>query len=209
MLDKLSTSVGSILSVKKTVLLEMVKTAESKLVPDREQINKKDFINAMIIAMREFTVRLKDITRAIDVFNANIRKEKLPDYLRPGSNFLGKFQVDAYVSYRRIISHELFSKETIFSLPKNIEISGRGGEETPKNRPANQENRASSSKPRRTFKQNTQNSQEAANASQEEFDLPPEQSASTSNETFSNHLTLYNTNYAYRIKTHSIYDRSK
>jgi len=207
MLDKLSTSVGSILSVKKTVLLEMVKTAESKLVPDREQINKKDFVMAMMIAMREFTVRLKDITRAIDVFNANIRKEKLPDYLRPGSNFLGKFQVEAYVSYRRIISQDLFSRDTIFPVVKsNFEMSGRG-DETPRTRPANQENRASSSKPRRVIKQHTQNSQENAGASQEEFE--PDQSASTSNETFSNHLTLYNTNYAYRIKTHSIYDRNK
>ena len=58
MFEKMGTSFGSTLSIKKTILLELVKASESKVVPDKEQIVEKDFITAMIFAIREFTIRL-------------------------------------------------------------------------------------------------------------------------------------------------------
>jgi len=44
MLDKLSTSIGSTLSIKKTLLLEIVKSAEAKLTPQHDKITQSDFI---------------------------------------------------------------------------------------------------------------------------------------------------------------------
>ena len=38
MMEKLSISFGSTLSIKKAVLLEMVKIAETRILPDKEQI---------------------------------------------------------------------------------------------------------------------------------------------------------------------------
>jgi hypothetical protein len=38
MIEKLSISFGSTLSIKKAILLEMVKIAESRILPDKEQI---------------------------------------------------------------------------------------------------------------------------------------------------------------------------
>jgi hypothetical protein len=38
MIEKLSISFGSSLSIKKAILLEMVKIAESRILPDKEQI---------------------------------------------------------------------------------------------------------------------------------------------------------------------------
>ena len=58
MLEKMGTSFGSTLSIKKTILLELVKASETKVVPDKEQILEKDFIAAMLFAIREFTIRL-------------------------------------------------------------------------------------------------------------------------------------------------------
>jgi hypothetical protein len=36
MLEKMGTSFGSTLSIKKTILLELVKASETKVVPDKE-----------------------------------------------------------------------------------------------------------------------------------------------------------------------------
>lgn len=81
MLEKMGTSFGSTLSIKKTILLELVKASESKVVPEKEQILEKDFIAAMIFAIREFTIRLKDITERISIFNDTITKERMPAFL--------------------------------------------------------------------------------------------------------------------------------
>ena len=62
MLEKMSTSFGSTLSIKKTILLELVKASESRVVPDREQICEHTFINVMTFTIREFAVRLSDIS---------------------------------------------------------------------------------------------------------------------------------------------------
>jgi hypothetical protein len=43
MLDKLSTSVSSVLSLRKTHLLEIAKTAE-KMTPQHDKISQDDFV---------------------------------------------------------------------------------------------------------------------------------------------------------------------
>ena len=109
MLEKISTSFGSTLSIKKTILLEMVKAAESRIVPENEQISEKDFISTMVSTMREFTIRMSDITERVSTLNDCIAKDRLPQYLKPGNNFLGKFQVDDFIPYIKIFNESLWT----------------------------------------------------------------------------------------------------
>jgi hypothetical protein len=91
MLEKLATSLGATLSIRKTILLEIVRITETRIVPEKEQIFEKEFLQVMVPVMKEFTARLADIiTERITVFSDCVAKERLPAYLKPGNNFLGK-----------------------------------------------------------------------------------------------------------------------
>jgi hypothetical protein len=72
MLDKLSTSVSSVLSLRKSMLLEIAKTAEQKLTPHHDKISSADFVAVMMITMKGFTHRLADLRSRVDVFEIKI-----------------------------------------------------------------------------------------------------------------------------------------
>lgn len=101
MLDKLSTSVSSVLSLRKTHLLEIAKTAE-KMTPQHDKITQEDFVQVMMVTMKQFSSRLNDLRSRIDVFEIKIQNERLPQYLTPGNTFMGKFVVRKAVSYNKI-----------------------------------------------------------------------------------------------------------
>jgi len=77
--------------------------------------------------MREFSVRLGDITDRVEVFSTCIKKDRLPSYLRQGKTFMGKFQIEHAVTYRKIFKEGLLSELTSFPAPKtklNSDSSG-------------------------------------------------------------------------------------
>jgi Ca2+-binding EF-hand superfamily protein len=78
MLDKLSTSVSSVLSLRKTHLLEIAKTAEQKMTPQHDKISQDDFVHVMMTTMKQFSSRLNDLRSRIDVFEIKIQNERLP-----------------------------------------------------------------------------------------------------------------------------------
>lgn len=58
----------------------------------------------MLPIVKEFAAKLNEITERTSFFSDSILKDKLPSYLRPGNNFLGKFIIDEVVPYSRIVS---------------------------------------------------------------------------------------------------------
>ena len=69
MLEKLATSYGGTLSIRKAILLEIVRITETRIVPEKEHISEKEFVQVMVPVMREFTARLGDITERVAVFS--------------------------------------------------------------------------------------------------------------------------------------------
>lgn len=109
MIEKLSISFSATLSIKKIVLLELVKSAENRILPEKEQILERDFVQIMAVIFKEFVQRLEDISDRITLFDDIIAKDRLPAYLNIGNNFLGKCQVDDFLPYSRIISEQLWN----------------------------------------------------------------------------------------------------
>ena len=120
MMEKLSISFGSTLSIKKAILLEMVKSAENRILPEKEQILERDFVQTMVVVIKEFLQRLQDISDRLTLFNDILSKDRLPAYLRPGSNFLGKCVVDDVIPYSRIYSEQLWTLSSVFDV--NVEL---------------------------------------------------------------------------------------
>ena len=83
-MGKLSTSVGATLSVKKTILHELVKMSEQRLIPDQMSINEEEFVLIMMKSFRTLIAKLNEYKTLIDSFNASTSKHRLPGYLRPG-----------------------------------------------------------------------------------------------------------------------------
>jgi hypothetical protein len=72
MLDKLSTSVSSVLSLKKSMLFEIAKNAEKQLTPQGEKISCHEFVSVMMVTMKGFSLRLSDLKNHVDVFEIKI-----------------------------------------------------------------------------------------------------------------------------------------
>lgn len=104
MIEKLCTSIGSTLSIRKTMLLEMARHAEEKLAPVKDFIYEADFRRAMTQVLAELVNTLGDLTTRVNVLANCINQKKLPGYLCPGNNFLGKFEIDDVMPYGRIIA---------------------------------------------------------------------------------------------------------
>lgn len=119
MMEKLSISFGTTLCIKKAVLLEMVKNAENRIIPEKEQILERDFVQTMVIVIKEFLSRLQDISDRITLFDNILAKDRLPAYLRPGNNFLGKCLVDDVLPYSRINNEQLWTFNSVFDV--NVE----------------------------------------------------------------------------------------
>ena len=83
-MGKLSTSVGATLSVKKTILHELVKMSEQRLIPDQMSISEEEFVLIMMKSFRTLIAKLNEYKTLIDSFNASTSKHRLPGYLRPG-----------------------------------------------------------------------------------------------------------------------------
>ena len=117
MIGKVCTSVGATLSVKKQLLQDIAEIGKPKLIPDKESITEEEFITIMLGAFRDFNFRLTNFSNRIEVFNACVRKDRLPAYLMPGNNLLGKYQIDNVISYMDIIKNKLREKTTVYGRP--------------------------------------------------------------------------------------------
>ena len=125
----------------------------------------------MLGAFKDFNNRLTGFSNRIEVFNACVRKDRLPQYLMPGGNLLGKFEIEEVIPYSMIVKKHLRSQKSVF---------GRHN----------------------TFTSN-------ASLNSEEF------FEEIKNETYDpsalgqDYMTLFGTNYVYRLKTKSVYEEGK
>ena len=130
---------------------------KDKLIPleSKVSISEEDFLKIMIEAAEEFSEKLGDFNERINVFNACVKKDRLPNYLMPGGNLLGKYQVEQVVSYRQIIETGMMEKRTVFppkKMPDNDNqsmVSGRTG--TRKRTPGKAMNDATTDKGKSMF----------------------------------------------------------
>jgi hypothetical protein len=68
----------------------------------------------MLPVIKELGVKLCEITGRVSVFCDSVAKDKLPSYLLPGSNFLGKYEVSEIIPYSRIINEKLWTLPSVF-----------------------------------------------------------------------------------------------
>ena len=59
-------------------------------------------------------MKLETFNHRINIFNAVLKRDKLPSYLMPGETLLGKYQIEQVVTYRRIITENLRANLTVF-----------------------------------------------------------------------------------------------
>ena len=114
MISKISTSVGTTLSIKKTYLQDIADVGKPKLIPDKEFIEEEEFITLMMGAFKEFNNRLTTFSKRVDIFNACVRKDRLPTYLMPGQCLLGKYMIDQVIPYKDIVDNNLREQSSVF-----------------------------------------------------------------------------------------------
>jgi len=68
----------------------------------------------MLPIMNDFESKLGEITERITLFSGGIAKDKLPSYLKPGSNFLGKYMIKDVIPYSKIIQEQLWTQPSVF-----------------------------------------------------------------------------------------------
>lgn len=84
MIDKFSTSIGSTLQIKKTLLLEIVKQSECKFQFKSEKISMADFVQFMQLVSIELSRTLSDVTERINILSSCAKTVMLPAFLQPG-----------------------------------------------------------------------------------------------------------------------------
>jgi hypothetical protein len=84
MIDKFGTSIGSTLQIKKTLLLEIVKQAEGRIVFQSDKISKEEFVQFMHLVFVELAKTLSDVTDRINILSNCAKTAMLPAYLQPG-----------------------------------------------------------------------------------------------------------------------------
>ena len=91
MIEKFSTSIGSTLQIKKTLLLEIVKQSEGKFQFKSEKISQAEFVQFMQHVSLELSRTLSDVTERINILSSCAKTSMLPTFLQPGQTLLGKF----------------------------------------------------------------------------------------------------------------------
>lgn len=61
----------------------------------------------MMGAFREFNQRLNTFSQRVNIFNACVRKDRLPSYLLPGKCLLGKYMIEMVIPYKEIVDKDL------------------------------------------------------------------------------------------------------
>lgn len=93
MIDKFGTSIGNTLQIKKTLLLEIVKQAESRISFQTDRIEESEFVSFMHSVFVELSKTLGDVTDRISILANCAKTAILPQWLQPGQVFLGKFYI--------------------------------------------------------------------------------------------------------------------
>ena len=57
-MGKISTSIGATLTIKKTILHELVKISEPRLIPEKESLNEEDFVMTLIKCFRTLVFKM-------------------------------------------------------------------------------------------------------------------------------------------------------
>ena len=130
-MGKLATSVGATLTIKKTILHEMVRLSEAKLIEDSvSSINEETFVVIMMKSFRTLIAKLNEYKTLIDSFNASTSKHRLPGYLRPGQLLLGKYKIDHVMCQADIIKHKAYQYPSVFMAPNLQEESAHNSEKS-------------------------------------------------------------------------------
>ena len=61
------------------------------LLNSSEEISESEFLKIVIFALADLSDKFTDFEQNISGFVKNVSSNKLPHYLQPGNNFLGKF----------------------------------------------------------------------------------------------------------------------
>ena len=130
----------------------------------------------MLGAFRDFNQRLSAFNERVNVFNACVRKDRLPAYLMPGGNLLGKFQINQVMSYREIITKSLRERASIFDTASNLSVPTPG-------------------------------SSSASILNLDDFE--ESKKIYDPSALGQDYMTLFGTNYVYRLKTSSIFEEGK
>ena len=129
-MGKLATSIGATLTVKKTILHELIKISEPRLIPDQQSINEEEFIVIMMRSFRALVSKLNDYKTLLESFNASTSKHRLPNYLRPGQLLLGRYKIEFVLSHADIIKQKAYQYASVFMAPKFLEQSAASSEKS-------------------------------------------------------------------------------
>ncbi len=120
-MGKLASSIGATLTVKKTILHELIKISEPRLIPDQQTIDEEEFIVIMMRSFRALIAKLNDYKTLLESFNASTSESRLPNYLRPGQLLLGKHKIEFVLSHAEIMKQKAYQYESVFMEPKFLE----------------------------------------------------------------------------------------
>lgn len=190
MLNKLCSAIGSTIQVKQTFLVELLRNVDQKLLGKKtDYIFKYDFVCLMGSAFKELNERLLEITNKCDILSLQMRKNRLPDYLKAGNIFLGQYKIVDTISYQRIFMEKLMHLPSVFQDLKETESS------QDVNVPQVQSyfNLNLNAKSTSHKVNSSTISKESKSRMLQQWQQPL------------NHMFLFGLNYAYRAKTHALF----
>ena len=210
-MGKLSTSIGATLTIKKTILHELVKISEPKLIPEKDTLNEEDFVMTLIKSFRTLVFKLNQYKTLLDSFNASVSKHRLPNYLRPGQMLLGKYKIEHVLSHADIIKHKAYNYPSVFNAPKFLEESARSSEKSSRTKRTKVTGSASRQKAKGNASSKGSNVGGHTSNRSGAGDIPimddPIDDANEDIYAFGqNYHTLFNVNYVYRLKTNAVYE---
>ena len=169
--------------------------------------------------MRSFRVlssKLQDFKSLLETFNAGVSKHRLPNYLRPGQLFLGKYKIEFVMSHADIIKHKAYQYPSVFMSPKFSETDDTQSEKSTSKRRT--KNLGSSNRGKSQGKHSSKGSNlgggpatsKSSNLGDiQHHDDPNEESNEDQYAMGQNYLTLFNVNYVYRLKANAIYEQDR
>lgn len=89
------------MSLKRAYLHDIYKAVEAKLIPislmggmsGKEKITQDEFMRIMTGVFREVTHDIDDLNHKMSVFSLQVKRSRMPEYLHPGSLFLGRYLI--------------------------------------------------------------------------------------------------------------------
>lgn len=83
----------------------------------KRSLDLEEFTFRMVQVSKDFCEAfLGGLEKRIDVFALQVRQNRMPDFLRTGETFLGKYLIVGIVPYSEIYQDNLMRNRTVFKL---------------------------------------------------------------------------------------------